>query len=538
MNDAVLYEAADGIATITLNRPERLNAMNAALLQGALEALETAAADDGVRVVVMTGAGRGFCAGGDLSARDTLGTGPTQSRIRVLRTYMRSSQLLREMPKVTIAAVNGPCAGAGFSWACAADLRYAASSARFVTAFLNAGLSGDFGGTWTLPRIVGRARARELYLLSEAISAEQAEGIGLVTKAVPDAEFMPYVYSVARKLGRCRAGHAALHQAEPERRRPSLLLRRARRRSRAPRHLRHHRRRRRGRPRLPGEAPAGVQGKVAFAISPSPSNGEGAGAGEAPCCRMRQICLVASDLKKAEDDLTSIFGLAVCHRDPGVEAFGLHNFLLPIGNSFLEVVAPFREGTAAGRYLERRGGDGGYMVIMQTGDVMAARERVTGMGVRLVLDDVARGRSGSIGIQLHPRDVPGAIAELRWNQDDAAPDGPWGPAGPDWKAAQRTDVVRAMIAAEIQSDDPKALAERWSRVIDRPVSTDSDGNAQLSLDDAVLRFVEPPDGRGEGLGGLDLDIVDREHVMREAAKRGCPVRGGALMVCGVRFRLC
>jgi len=252
---------------------------------------------------------------------------------------------------------------------------------------------------------------------------------------------------------------------------------------------------------------------------------------------MRQICLVASDLKKAEEDLTEVFGLAVCHRDPGVEAFGLHNFLLPIGNNFLEVVGPFREGTAAGRYLERRGGDGGYMVIMQTGDVMAARERVTGMGVRLVLDDVARGRSGSIGIQLHPRDVPGAIVELRWNQDDTAPDSPWGPAGSDWKAAQRTDVVRAMTAAEIQAEDPRALAERWSRVVDRPVAAGAGGDPQITLDDAVLRFVPVRDGRGEGLGGLDLDVKDRGHVLRAAAERGCPVSGDVVTVCGVRFRL-
>jgi len=253
--------------------------------------------------------------------------------------------------------------------------------------------------------------------------------------------------------------------------------------------------------------------------------------------RMRQICLVASDLKKAEEDLTEVFGLAVCHRDPGVEAFGLHNFLLPIGNNFLEVVAPFREGTAAGRYLERRGGDGGYMVIMQTGDVAAARERVTGMGVRLVLDDVARGRTGSIGIQLHPRDVPGAIVELRWNQDDAAPDGPWGPAGADWQAAQRTDVVRAITAAEIQADDPRALAERWSRAIDRAVATSGGGDPQIALDDAVLRFVPVRDGRGEGLGGLDLDVKDRGYVLRVAAQRGCPVSGVVVTVCGVRFRL-
>jgi hypothetical protein len=253
--------------------------------------------------------------------------------------------------------------------------------------------------------------------------------------------------------------------------------------------------------------------------------------------RMRQICLVASDLKQAEEDLTSIFGLAVCHRDPGVEAFGLHNFLLPIGNNFLEVVGPFRENTAAGRYLERRGGDGGYMVIMQTGDVIAARERVTGMGVRLVLDDVARGRSGSIGIQLHPRDLPGAIAELRWNEGDTDPDGPWGPAGANWKAAQRTGVVKAMTAAEIQAEDPAALAERWRKVIDRPAGADGGGNPCIALDDAALRFVPVRDGRGEGLGGLDLEVVDREHILRAAEKRGCRVSDDLVMVCGVRFRL-
>lgn len=253
--------------------------------------------------------------------------------------------------------------------------------------------------------------------------------------------------------------------------------------------------------------------------------------------RMRQICLVASDLRKAEEDLTEVFGLAVCHRDPGVEVFGLRNFLLPVGDNFLEVVAPFREGTAAGRYLERRGGDGGYMVIMQTGDVMRDRERVTGMGVRLVLDDVARGRTTSIGIQLHPRDVPGAIVELRWNEGDEGADGPWGPAGTDWKAARRTDVVRAMTAAEIQTEEPEALAERWSQVLDRPTAKDNAGNPQIALDDAVLRFVRATDGRGEGLGGLDLEVANREHILQAALARGCVVSGDSVVVCGVRFRL-
>jgi 2-(1,2-epoxy-1,2-dihydrophenyl)acetyl-CoA isomerase len=200
VNDTVLYESDGGIATITLNRPESLNAMNAELLQGAVAAFEQAAGDAEARVVILTGAGRGFCSGGDLRATGTLGSGDTESRIGVLQAFERTSRLLREMPKVTIAAVNGPCAGAGLSWACAADLRYAAQSATFLTAFVNAGLSGDFGGTWTLPRIVGAARAREMYFLSDRVSAEEAERIGLVAKTVPDEELLPHVRSVAERL--------------------------------------------------------------------------------------------------------------------------------------------------------------------------------------------------------------------------------------------------------------------------------------------------------------------------------------------------
>jgi 2-(1,2-epoxy-1,2-dihydrophenyl)acetyl-CoA isomerase len=200
MSDEVLYESADGIATITLNRPESLNAMNAELLQGTLAAVEQAAGDPEVRVVILTGAGRGFCSGGDLRATGTLGTGARSSQIGMLQHYERASRLLREMPKVTIAAVNGACAGAGLSWACATDLRYAAESAKFVTAFANAGLSGDFGGTWTLPRIVGAARAREMYLLSDRVTAEEAERIGLVSKTLPDEELMPHVQAVAERL--------------------------------------------------------------------------------------------------------------------------------------------------------------------------------------------------------------------------------------------------------------------------------------------------------------------------------------------------
>lgn len=215
MEDVVRYAVEAGVATITLDRPEHLNTMSRQLLDQALVALERAAEDDAVRAVILTGSGRAFCAGGDLqefARREAAGDGAArearsvEADIRRLRGYMRTSQLLRDMPKVTFAAINGACAGAGLAWACAADIRYCAASAVFNTAFMTAGLSGDFGGTWTLGRIVGPARARELYLLAEKFRAADAERIGLVSAVLPDGELMPFARAKAERV----AGFAPL----------------------------------------------------------------------------------------------------------------------------------------------------------------------------------------------------------------------------------------------------------------------------------------------------------------------------------------
>ena len=208
VSTTVIYEQRDAVATITLNRPERLNTMSEELMAQALAAVERAASDDTVRVVILTGTGRGFCAGGDLGMLRERGQAVAagessvsrETRVAQLRRSMRSSQLLNEMDKVTIAAINGACAGAGFSWACACDLRFAAQGAKFNVAFRNAGLSGDFGGTWSLPRIVGPAKARELYLMSPRFDAEEAARIGLVSKVLPDGELMAHVHAVAADI--------------------------------------------------------------------------------------------------------------------------------------------------------------------------------------------------------------------------------------------------------------------------------------------------------------------------------------------------
>ncbi len=200
LTDLVRLHEADGIATVTFNRPDKLNAMSILLLEATLETLQQVARNEAVNVVILSGAGRAFSVGGDRDEGDSPWGGTLEEDIALLSRLMESSRLLHEMSKITIAAVNGPCAGGALAMACACDLRYASESARFTTAFAKVGLSGDFGGTWTLSRVVGPAKARELYLLSDAIDAAEAVRIGLVSAIVPDAELLPHVQQVAGRV--------------------------------------------------------------------------------------------------------------------------------------------------------------------------------------------------------------------------------------------------------------------------------------------------------------------------------------------------
>ena len=183
------------VRTLTLNRPDRFNALDEALLDRLPEELERAADDDTVRVVVLTGAGRAFCAGGDLNL---MAGGVGDLALGLHRE--RAATLLREMPNATIAAVNGVAAGAGFSIALAADLRVAASSARFTPGFGAVALCGDYGGSHVLPRLVGREQALRLYLLGETWDAATAERRGLVGQVVPDDELDSAVATLADRL--------------------------------------------------------------------------------------------------------------------------------------------------------------------------------------------------------------------------------------------------------------------------------------------------------------------------------------------------
>jgi len=241
--------------------------------------------------------------------------------------------------------------------------------------------------------------------------------------------------------------------------------------------------------------------------------------------RLRQVALVAHDLDIVVPDLCAVLGVEVCFHDPAVEVFGLRNALMPIGDTFLEVVCPIRADATAARYLARRGGDGGYMVIVQSDDLERDRKRVAELGIRTVFDLDLEDIAGS---HLHPKDTGGAILSL----DQPRPPASWRYAGPEWESKVQTDVTREILGAEIQSEDPKALAERWSRILDREIAEAEGGKREIALDRGVIRFVPATDGRGEGLSGLMVKAAEPRSVIEKGRLRGLPTRDSQVMIGG------
>ena len=206
--DDLLAVVDEGVATLTMNRPERRNAMSGAMNQALGRVLAEVEIDDDVGCVVLTGAGGAFCAGGDVKGMASGGDGGGGSRAttydagvhRQRLNQRATSQRLYEMPKPTIAALPGAAAGAGMSLALACDLRYATPGAVLTTAFAKVGFAGDYGGTWFLTRLVGSGKARELYYFSDKLSAEEAERLGIVNAVFPEATFADDVSERARRL--------------------------------------------------------------------------------------------------------------------------------------------------------------------------------------------------------------------------------------------------------------------------------------------------------------------------------------------------
>ncbi|MGH6777704.1 MAG: hypothetical protein ACRECL_06810 [Bradyrhizobium sp.] len=251
----------------------------------------------------------------------------------------------------------------------------------------------------------------------------------------------------------------------------------------------------------------------------------------AGCIRLRQICLAAPQLEPVIADIGAIMGLAICHRDGNVAKYGLVNALLPVDTILLEVVAPFREGTAAGRFLDKTRGRGGYMAIFACDDPDARGKSANAAGVRTAN---VISHAPYHGVQLHPRDCRAAFIEF--NHTDGSDDvlGAYPPAGPDWQNYIRKDVTQALTAVEMQSGDPQGLAEHWGRIIGIAVTVNKAGPPELKLPNASFRFVG---GEAEIMSGLDFRVGDVAAVRNAARARGYAVSDDEFLIGGVRFRL-
>ena len=246
--------------------------------------------------------------------------------------------------------------------------------------------------------------------------------------------------------------------------------------------------------------------------------------------RLRQIALVGRDLDAAEADIRAVLGLDYAYDDKAIAHYGLKNAVFPVGETFLEVVSPKQDGTTAGRLLDKRGGDGGYMVILQVRDIEEARARALAAGVRIV--DQADRPDGVAMSHLHPKDVGGAILSL----DYMDPWERWAWGGPDWRANMRTDSSVAIVGAELQADDPDAMSAKWAQVLGRPRRAHADGWA-IGLDEGDIRFTHARDGRGDGLGGFDVAVRDLPATRARARARGLLSPDGTVTLCGTRVGL-
>lgn len=248
--------------------------------------------------------------------------------------------------------------------------------------------------------------------------------------------------------------------------------------------------------------------------------------------RLRQICLVAERLAPVADDLAAVLGLRACHSDPNVRRYGLENVLLPIDAVLLEIVAPVEQGTAAGRFLAKSGGRGGYMAIFSCPDPDERRRAAERLGVRVahVID-----HPPYRGVQLHPRDCRAAFIEFNHTAGSDDIYGPYPPAGPNWTDFIRRDVTRRLAGITLQSPEPAALAAHWAAIL----GVDAAGSApgapcRVALPNAVIDVVHGP---GEALTALQLTVADPDAVRAAAAARGYRRDDGAIVMAGVELQL-
>jgi hypothetical protein len=222
--------------------------------------------------------------------------------------------------------------------------------------------------------------------------------------------------------------------------------------------------------------------------------------------RLKQAVFVARDLETRAAEVCAALGLEIAHRDPFVRRWGVENAIMPVGTDILEIISPLREGTAAGRFIERRGGDGGYMVILQVDDAAAVHRRVVGMGVRAVELDTSI--PNHTFAHFHPSDLAGVLLSVETAKPPPGvpPEQFWPPAGLDWVRHIRRDTVDALAGVELEVTDPGAAAALWSRALDRVAEPTSNGT-RIAIDNGDIRFVAAPPGRAPGIRAYDVRVA-------------------------------
>lgn len=250
--------------------------------------------------------------------------------------------------------------------------------------------------------------------------------------------------------------------------------------------------------------------------------------------RLRQICLVAPELESAVECIERIFAVAPCHRDTGVAKYGLVNALFVFGHQFLEIVAPTSgiadDTTAAGRYLQRSKGRGGYMAIFDCDDPERRQAHVTALGLRIahVLDYPGK----FWGIQLHPLDARATMLEFDRTVGNEELAGNYWPAGPDWLAAQRLDLVQGIALIDIESETPAGIAQHWSRIIESPLDL-SKPDPEMRFDLGAVRFLRGETPGRELMSRVHVSVTDPRGVLARASACGLPARGTGFDFCGV-----
>lgn len=250
---------------------------------------------------------------------------------------------------------------------------------------------------------------------------------------------------------------------------------------------------------------------------------------------LRQVCLVAPELEPAIEEITRVLGIGRCYVDEGVAKFGLENTLMPIGRNFLEVVAPIEDNTAAGRFLQKRGGKGGYILVCQVDSEdhqKLCRDNAAAMGIRVAYES---SHDSYHLMQLHPADLNNAMWEIDWDDHNEI-EGMWKPAGGiDWLQHVRDDVTVRMTGAEMQAEDPELTAKQWGNIAGvQPEAVP--GGYRVPLKNGELRFITDQDGRGPGLAGVDLTVRQKSVIM-DMATTIETTRGDCIELCGTRFYL-